>query len=75
MRCGDVDCRQGVYGRLDQEAGAWVWRAGTEGEAAGALLFVRGRLGSRLGGLALTDDAGAIGWIVEACKEKSVHYD
>ena len=42
-------------------------------EAAGALLFVRRRLGSRAGGLALTDDAGAIGWIVEACKEKSVH--
>ena len=40
-------------------------------EAAAALLFVRRRLGSRPGGLALTDDAGAIGWIVEACKEKS----
>ena len=44
-------------------------------EAAVALLFVRRRLGSRPGGLALTDDAGASGWIVEACKEKSVHND
>ena len=44
-------------------------------EAAAALLFVRRRLGSRLGGLALTDDAGAIGWIVETCKEESVHND
>ena len=43
-------------------------------DAAAALLFVRRRLGSRLGG-ALTGDAGAIGWIVEACKEKSVHND
>ena len=42
-------------------------------EAAVALLFVRRRLGSRSGDLALTDDAGAIGWVVEACKEKSVH--
>ena len=43
--------------------GAWFW------------LFVRRRLGSRLGGLALTEDAGAIVWIVEAYKEKSVHND
>ena len=28
-----------------------------------------------LPGLALTDGAGAIGWIVEACKKKSVHND
>ena len=44
----------------------------TEEEAA-TLLFVRRRFGSRPGGLALTDDAGAIGWSVEARKEKSVH--
>ena len=43
-------------------------------EAAVALLFVRRRSGSMMGGLALTDDAGAIEWIVEACKEMSVHY-
>ena len=34
-------------------------------EAAVALLLVRRRLGSRLGGLTLTGDAGAIEWIVE----------
>ena len=44
-------------------------------EAPVAPLFVKRRLGSRPGGLDLTDDAGAIGWIVEACKEKSVHHD
>ena len=37
-------------------------------EAAVALLLVRRRLGSRLGGLTLTGDAGAIEWIVEVCK-------
>ena len=44
-------------------------------EAAAVLLFVRRRLGSRLDGFALTDDSEAIGWIIEACKEKSVHDD
>ena len=42
-------------------------------EAPAAQLFVW-RLGS-LCGFALTDDGGAIGWIVEACKQKSVHND
>ena len=50
--------------------GAWA----LTGETAAAV-FVRRRLGSRPGGLALTDDAGAVGWIVEVCKEKSVHND
>ena len=44
-------------------------------EAAAAPLIVRRRLGSRPGGLALTEDAGATGWIVEACKENSVLND
>ena len=39
-------------------------------EAAATLLFVRRRLSSRPGGLALTHD---FGWIVEAWKEMSVH--
>ena len=44
-------------------------------EAATALLFVRRLLGSRPDGFALTDDGGAIRWIIEACREKSVHND
>ena len=55
--------------RLMRGHGVWAL---TE-EAAAALLFVRRRSCSRSGGLALTDDAGAIGWIVQAFTEKSVH--
>ena len=51
-----------VEGRADQATDAWAWRALTE--EAVVPLFVRRHSGSRPGGLALTDDAGTIGWIV-----------
>ena len=57
--------------RLLHESGA---QALTE-EAAAALLLVRRRLGSKPDAFALTDDGGAIRWIVKACREKSVHDD
>ena len=50
------------------------WRAGTDGGSSSVPL-VRRRLGSKPDGFALTDDAGAIRWIVKACREKSVHDD
>ena len=60
---------QGVAGRLEQETDAWVWRAGSDGRrSSGAVVRL-----ATLGLEALTDDAGATGWLVEACKEKSVH--
>ena len=43
----------------------WRWASSSGGVVRLATLGV--------GGLALTDDAGAIGWIVETCKEKTVH--
>ena len=63
--------KEDLIERLLHENGA---QALTE-EAAAALLFVRRRLGSRPDGFALTDDAGAIRWIVKACREESVHND
>ena len=49
---------RGAEGRLDQETVGGRGALALTEEAAVALLFVRRRLGSRLGGLALTDDAG-----------------
>ena len=63
--------KEDLIKRLLHEAGA---QALTE-EAAAALLLVRRRLGSKPDGFALTDDAGAIRWIVKACREDSVHDD
>ena len=43
-------------------------RTGTDGSSSGTVVRP-----ATLGLFAWTDDAGAIGSIVEACKEKSVH--
>ena len=70
-RCGlsTRGVKEDLIKRLLHENGA---QALTE-EAAAALLLVRRRLGSKPDGFALTDDAGAIRWIVKVCREKSVH--
>ena len=64
-RLADKGLKEDLIKRLLRGRGA---QALTE-ELAVALFFVMRLLGSRPGGLALTDDAGAIGWIFEVCTE------
>ena len=65
LRCDDEACvKEDLIKRLLRGRGA---QALTE-EAAAVPVFVRRRSGSRPSGRALTDDAGTIGWKVEACQ-------